>query len=88
MIANGLIMSKMMYLIPLWAGIEKYLLNSLQLIQNKVARIVTRKGKRTPVKVMLRECGWLSVLQLGVFHSLVTIFKIFKIKSPNYTFFL
>ena len=86
MIANGLLMSKMMYLIPLWAGIEKYLLNSLQLIQKKVARIVTRKGKCTPVKVMLRECGWLSVLQLGVFHSLVTIFKIFKIKSPHYLY--
>ena len=40
MIANGLIMSKMVYLIPLWAGTEKYLLNSLQMIQNKAARVV------------------------------------------------
>ena len=86
MIANGLIMSKMVYLIPLWAGTEKYLLNSLQMIQNKAARIVARKGKRTPVKVLLRECGWLSVVQLGVFHSLVTIYKIFQTKSPHYLY--
>ena len=43
MIANGLIMSKMLYLIPLWAGTEKYLLNSLQLIQNKA--YCYKKGK-------------------------------------------
>ena len=86
MIANGLIMSKMVYLIPLWAGTEKYLLNSLQMIQNKAARIVARKGKRTHVKVLLRECGWLSVVQLGVFHSLVTIYKIFQTKSPHYLY--
>ena len=86
MIANGFIMSKIVYLIPLWAGTEKYLLKSLQIVQNKAARIVTRKGKRTHVKVLLRECGWLSVVQLGVFHSLVTIYKIFQTKSPHYLY--
>ena len=42
MIANGLIMSKLVYLIPLWSGCEHYLLNSLQIIQNKAARVVTK----------------------------------------------
>ena len=40
----------------------------------------------TPVRVLLRECGWLSVVQLGVFHSLVTIYKIFQTKSPHYLY--
>ena len=86
MIANGLIMWKMVYLIPLWAGTEKNLLNSLQMIQNKAAIIVARKGKLLPVKVLLRECGWMSVVQLGGFHSLVTIYKIFQTKSPHYLY--
>jgi hypothetical protein len=49
MIANGIIMSKLIYLIPLWSGCETYLLNSLQVVQNKAARVVTRCGKRTPI---------------------------------------
>ena len=35
---------------------------------------------------MLRECGWLSVAQLGVFHSLVTIYKTLMTKSPHYLY--
>ena len=84
MIANGLIMSKIVYLISLWSGTEKYLLKSLQVVQNKAARIVSRQGRRSPVKLMLRHCGWLSIVQLGVFHSLVTIYKILLTKAPHY----
>ena len=86
MIANGLIMSKLVYLITLWAGTEKYLIKSLQIIQNKAARIVTRQGRRTPVQSILGQCGWLSIAQLGVFHSLVEIFKIMVTKSPHYLY--
>ena len=86
MIANGLIMSKLVYLIPLWSGTENYSLRSLQIIQNKAARIVSRQGKRTPVQSILRQCGWLSIPQLGVFHSLVTIFNILVRKSAHYLY--
>ena len=76
----------MVYLITLWSGTEKYLVKSLQLIQNKAARIVTRQGRRTPVQSILGQCGWLSIAQLGVFHSLVEIFKIMVTKSPHYLY--
>ena len=86
MIANGIIISRLIYLIPLWSGCEKYLIKSLQVIQNKAARVVTKCGKRTPVKEMLKQCGWLSVSQLGVYHSLVLLFKILQTKSPRYLY--
>ena len=38
MLADGLFMSKLIYLIPLWGGCEKYLLKALQVVQNKSAR--------------------------------------------------
>ena len=79
-------MSRLVYLIPLWSGTEQYLLKSLQVVQNKAARIVTRSGKRTPVKQLLNQCGWLSVAQLGVFHSLVLMYKILHTKSPRYLY--
>ena len=86
MISNGIIMSQLIYLIPVWSGCESYLMNSLQIIQNKAARIVTKCGKRTPIKSLLNQCGWLSVSQLGIFHSLVLVYKILKTRSPQYLY--
>ena len=86
MIANGIIISRLLYLIPLWSGCEGYLLNSLQIVQNKAARLVTKCGKRTPIKSLLTQCGWFSVAQLSVFHSLVLVFKVLETKSPQYLY--
>ena len=54
MLANGLFMSKLIYLMPVWAGCEEYLVNALQVIQNKVARSVTKKDIFTPTKGLIR----------------------------------
>ena len=86
MIANGIIMSRLIYLIPWWSGCEQYLMKSLQIIQNKAARVVTRARKRTTVKNLLSQCGWLSVAQLSVYHSLVLVYKILSTKSPQYLY--
>ena len=86
MIANGLFMSKLIYLIPLWSGCEKYLLKALQIIQNKAARLVTRSGYRTPIKTLLTQCGWLSIQQLACYHSLVLYYKILQSHSPQYLY--
>ena len=86
MIANGIITSKLTYLIPLWSGCENYLLQSLQIVQNKAARLVTKCDPRTPVKILLTQCGWLSVAQLSVYHSLVLVYKILANKSPQYLY--
>ena len=69
MIANGIFVSKLIFQISLWGGTEEYLLNSLQIIQNKAARCVARRGKYTPVVELLKHCGWLSVRQLVLYHS-------------------
>ena len=43
MVANGIFCSKLIYGIALWGGCELGLLGSLQIIQNKAARFVTRR---------------------------------------------
>ena len=84
MIADGVFMSKLSYLISVWGGCEGYLLNSLQTIQNSVARAVTRKPWTTPTKVLLSECGWLSVRQLAMYHTVVLVFRVLQSGSPQY----
>ena len=86
MIANGIFISRLIYLIPLWGGCESYLLNSLQKIQNKAARFVTRQRFDTPIKTLLKQCGWMSVRQLVMYHSLVLLYKVLKSKHPKYIF--
>ena len=45
LIANGIFLSMLSYLIALWGGFNLYLLKSLQILQNKAARIVTKLDK-------------------------------------------
>ena len=71
-------------MISVWGGCEGYLARSLQIIQNKVARLVTKKSWYTPVKILLAECGWLSVRQLAMYHTVLIVYKVLKTGTPSY----
>ena len=64
MVANGIVMSKLCYLIQLWGGCDAYLLKPLQVLQNRAARSVTGCGWFTPKRKLLKLCKWLSIKQL------------------------
>ena len=76
MVANGIFCSKLIFQICLWGGTEEYLLNALQVVQNKAARFVTRRDRYTSVQDLIRQCGWISVKQLVFYHSVILIYKI------------
>ena len=84
MVANGIFCSKLIFQISLWGGAENYILRSLQIVQNKAARSVARRGRYTPVVELLRQCGWLSVKQLVFYHSVILVYKAVKITFPRY----
>ena len=83
LIANGIFLSKLSYLIALWGGCNLYLLKSLQILQNKAARIVTKLDWKSPTKVLLLQCGWLSVYQLVIYHSVVMVYKVIQTQQPR-----
>ena len=86
MIASGLIISTLNYVIQVYGCCSDYLLTFLQVLQNKAARHVTRLPWRTSTSTLLNQCGWLSVRQLVRFHSLVLLYKIKTEKSPKYLY--
>ena len=86
MFADGLFMSKLIYLIPLWGGCEKFLIKSLQVVQNKAARTVTRMGIYTPVQILLQQCNWLSVHQLVFYHTIILLYKTVQSQKPKYLY--
>ena len=82
MVANGVVMSKLCYLIQLWGGSEAYLLRPLQVLQNRAARLVTGCGWFTPRRRLLQMCKWLSIKQLIFYQSVVMAHKIATVGSP------
>ena len=86
MIATGIFMSKLIYLMPLWSGCEDYLVRALQVIQNKAARSVSKLSIFTPSKTPLKTCQWMSVRQLMAYHSLVLLHKTLTNKAPQYMY--
>ena len=84
MIANAIVMSRLIYLIQLYSSATGYLLASLQVLQNKAARAVTRLPWDTRTTVLLNQVGWLSINQLSVYHKLIAVFKIKTNRKPVY----
>jgi hypothetical protein len=84
MVADGIFMSKLIYLITLWGGSAKYMIVALQKAQNRAARVVTKLDWYTPTAELLNQCGRLSVHQLVVYHSVVLVYKVIQNKSPKF----
>ena len=84
MIAKAIIISNILYVITVYGSCSEYLLTLLQVIQNTAARCVTGLGWKTKVSVLLRQCGWLSVWHMVVYHSMVQLYKIKTLEKPSY----
>ena len=75
MVANGIVVSQLCYMIQVWGGCEGYLLNSLQVIMNRAARCVTRFTAYTSTRRLLSACNWLSVRQLVFYQTVLMVHK-------------
>ena len=85
-VANGMFMSYLSYLIPLYGGSPEYLITALQTLQNRAARLVTKSDWGTSSSAMMSQIGWLNVRQLIVFHSIMILFKTRRDKKPVYLY--
>ena len=79
-------MSKLIYLMPVWGGCENTMIKSLQIVQNKVARSITKLNKFTSTKDLMEACSWMSVRQLVCYHSVVQLHKTLTHKAPAYLY--
>ena len=82
LLANGLILSKIIYLIPMWGGLDLGGSRSIQVLMNKCARIVTGLPRRTRTRQLMLECNWLYFSELVTYHSLLILWKMLMWKSP------
>ena len=80
--ANGLIMSKIVYLIPMWGGLSLKDSKRIQALMNKTARLVTGRPRKSRMRQLMTECSWLYFCELVSFHSLLMLWKLTKNRTP------
>ena len=86
MIANGAVMSRLVYMMSVWGGAQQYLLQGLQVQQLTAARIVCGFGCRFwSRRKLLGRVGWLSIRQLIYFHTVIQAHKIITVGKPAVT---
>ena len=84
MIANGVIMSKLSYLIILWGGARQYLLKAVQVKQLAAARTVCGAASwRWSRRKLLDRVGWLSIKQLIFYHTVLQVHKTLQTQRPR-----
>ena len=98
--ASGIFYSKLNYCLPVFGnvfGLDKYKEennrytsytmadnNSLQVLQNKLNRLLTGSPYNTPTIELLQQTNSLSIQQMIAFQTIVMTFKILKSKKPSY----
>ena len=84
LLANGLIISRVLYLIPMWGGLPNTETRKIQVLLNKTAQFVTGLSSRTRTKTLMTECDWLYATELVKYHSLVHMWRIVRLGTPYY----
>ena len=85
-IGEGIFLSKLMYMISVWSGCAKDLLNSIQTIQNRAAKQITKNYWVENSETHLAQLGWLSVNQLSEYHNMLLIHQVKKNGTPQYLY--
>ena len=83
LIANGLFISRILYLLPMWGGLTRRDAKKVQILINKCARVVLGKRRKTRTRTLMIGCNWLYFVELVKFHSLVQLYKILKFETPK-----
>ena len=97
---SGMFYSKLNYCLPVYGnvlGLENYKEencryqsftakdnNRLQVLQNKVNRLLTNAKYDTPTENLLKETNSLSVQQMIAYHSALLAYKVVKSGKPSY----
>ena len=93
-IAEGLIMSRLRYCLPVWAAEylrlkssdpQSQIVHGVQVLQNEALRIITKSKRRDHVRIsdMLEATHMLSVNQLTAFGTLMEIWKSRTFNIPH-----
>ena len=82
-LAERLLISKMLYVISQWGGTGTSQITTAQRLLNKMARWISGMGRKTKTMDLLRKLGWLSMKEQIRLHSIVQMWKIINLNKPE-----
>ena len=83
-VVRTLVTSRLDYCNSLYNGVSDKSLSLLQKLQNKAARTIYRKPKRTHTSPLIKDLHWLPVKQRVHFKSLTLTYKCLHKQAPTY----
>lgn len=84
MLANALIMPHFDYCSSVWSNCNARSSDSLQILHNRLARVLLSADIRTSVNKMMGDLDWVKLSQRWDYQLLVQIFKCLKQIAPMY----
>ena len=86
MLATGLIMSSVTYMIQVWGEATQNYLRQVQSVLNCTARYVTGAGRRTPTRKLMEDMDWLEINDLIKYFSLISMWTLTRKQIPKQLF--
>ena len=83
-LANGIILSRLHYMIPVWGGIPRSRVRQLQLLLSLTARFVTGCPRITSAVRLMKKCGWWFASEMIRFHTLMALWRTIMDNQSNY----
>ena len=83
-VAEGTVISRILYALPVWGGITATHVRKLQVLLNTVARSITGLGKRTSTLKLMKRLNWLTIKEMIEMHSLTMVWKIVRNDEKTY----
>ena len=84
MLANALVFPYFDYCSPVWSNCNLKFSNILQILQNKLARVLLSADIRTPVDNLLCDLNWIKLDKRWKIQLLQVVFKCLKNDAPSY----
>ena len=84
LLANALVFPHFDYCSPVWSNCISEFCNSLQILQNKLARVLLSADIRTPISDMMNTLCWNKLNDRWNKQLLVIVFKCLQHNAPSY----
>ena len=83
LLANGFILSRLCYIMPIWGGTPQKYKKKLQILLNNTARWVSKSNKRTSKSKLMKTLGWMDIYEMIDYQSLNTMWKLLHFNKPE-----
>ena len=83
LLMNGLLMSRIIYTLPIYGGIHDIHAQKIQTLMNNEVRFICSKGRRTLMQELMVDCNWMSFRELVRYHLMLLLWKIIRLKKPD-----